>query len=79
MRSPVEITFPSVRAWRGLRFNEKYAARLEKQKAKEREKKLVKAKAAEEEAKLRNTVKTNPFSVRTDVTLMATNLTSPGR
>lgn len=79
MMSPAEVILPSVRAWRGLRFNEKYAARLEKQKAKEREKQLAKAKAAEEEAKRKSTVKTNPFSVRTNVTLMAPHLTSLGR
>lgn len=46
----------SIRAWRGLRFNDKYAAKLEKKLAikKEREK----AKAAEQAKP-----KTNPFAV----------------
>ncbi|EKM81971.1 hypothetical protein AGABI1DRAFT_112151 [Agaricus bisporus var. burnettii JB137-S8] len=48
----------SIRAWRGLRFNDKYAAKLEKKLAikKEREK----AKAAEQ-----SKPKTNPFAIST--------------
>lgn len=68
----VRCTWPhprvaSIRAWRALRYNEKYAAKLERRKAKELEKEQAKAKAATEEAKMRSTVKHNPFSVRTIV------------
>lgn len=48
----------SVRAWRGLRFNEKYAAKLEKRLAKE------KAGAAEAQANVaKKAVPSNPFSM----------------
>lgn len=51
----------SVRAWRGLRFNERYAAKLEKKKARAEEK--AKAKAAEQQKAIKPVVKSNPFSV----------------
>ncbi|KAI0691233.1 programmed cell death protein 2 [Cytidiella melzeri] len=53
----------SVRAWRGLRFNEQYAVKLQKQKEQQRQKELAKAKAVEEEAKRKSAAKTNPFSM----------------
>ncbi len=65
----------SVRAWRGLRFNERYAAKLEKQKEKQRQKDLAKAKAAEE-AKWTTAPKANPFSVSETVTMMILSLTN---
>jgi hypothetical protein len=48
----------SVRAWRGLRFNENYATKLEKKLAKKR------AQAAAKSEKNRGVTKSNPFSVR---------------
>lgn len=53
----------SVRAWRGLRYNEKYAVKLKLKNEKQRDKELAKAKAAEEEAKRKGAAKTNPFAV----------------
>jgi len=53
----------SVRAWRGLRYNERYAAKLEKKKAKRRAEELAEAKMVEEEAERRRAAKTNPFSI----------------
>lgn len=50
----------SVRAWRGVRFNEKYAAKLEKQKAREAARK---AKANVAAAGVQPAFKSNPFSV----------------
>jgi hypothetical protein len=52
----------SVRAWRGLRFNEKYAAKLEKKSAKKRAQE--KAKAEVEAVKNKIATMSNPFSVR---------------
>ena len=54
----------SVRAWRGLRFNEKYAAKLKASKAREEAKAAAKAKAAEAEETRKNAAKVNPFKVR---------------
>ena len=55
--------FDSVRAWRGLRFNEKYAKKLEaklaRKKQKEEEKEQVEKARQEKEA----AQKVNPFSV----------------
>ena len=53
----------SVRAWRGLRYNEKYAKKLEEKKAKLKEKEAAKAKAREEEQQRKAAVKVNPFKV----------------
>ncbi|KAI0091792.1 programmed cell death protein 2 [Irpex rosettiformis] len=53
----------SVRAWRGLKFNEKYAAKLQNRKEKQRQKELARVKADEEEAKRKSSMKTNPFSM----------------
>lgn len=54
----------SVRAFRGLRFNTAYAAKLEKkrEKARQREEALVAQK--EQAQKADQTIKPNPFSVR---------------
>ncbi len=68
-RESLITTDDSVRAWRGLRFNERYAAKLEKQKEKQRQKELAKAKAAEE-AKRTTAPKANPFSVSEPVTMV---------
>ena len=53
----------SVRAWRGLRYNEKYAKKLEEKKTKLEEKKAAKAKAREEEQQRKAAAKVNPFKV----------------
>ncbi|KAF8573759.1 hypothetical protein K439DRAFT_1374435 [Ramaria rubella] len=50
----------SIRVWRGLKFNSKYAAKLAKKKAREAEQ-LAKRAAEDAQKKLRNV---NPFSVR---------------
>lgn len=49
----------SVRAWRGLRYNEKYAAKLKKKLEQKQERQKLKAKAVEAE----KLPKMNPFSV----------------
>ena len=55
----------SIRAWRGLRFNAKYAAKLEQKLARKREREKAKADAlAAEAAQKQAAVKSNPFSVR---------------
>lgn len=55
----------SVRAWRGLRFNQKYAAKLEKKRA-IRQQLEERAKQAEAEKKAKESAsKSNPFNVST--------------
>ncbi len=54
----------SIRAWRGLRYNEKYAAKLEKKLAKQQEQKKAKTEAAAAEEASKTSPKPNPFSVR---------------
>ena len=54
----------SVRAFRGLRYNSVYAAKLEKKKARQEEKETARLKAKEEEEKKKAAAKVNPFSVR---------------
>lgn len=54
----------SVRAWRGLRFNEKYAAKLEKKRAREAALAAERAKVAAEEEKKRAVPKINPFALK---------------
>ncbi|KAJ3563791.1 hypothetical protein NP233_g8705 [Leucocoprinus birnbaumii] len=49
----------SIRAWRGLRFNEKYAAKLEKK----REREKAKAAAAAAQQAQKSAPKSNPFSI----------------
>ncbi|KAG6897387.1 hypothetical protein C0992_002049 [Termitomyces sp. T32_za158] len=56
---PVRVISPIVRAWRGLRRNDKYAAKLEIKLAKKRA--IQEAKALTEQQK--NTPKKNPFSM----------------
>ncbi|OCB89971.1 hypothetical protein A7U60_g2826 [Sanghuangporus baumii] len=51
----------SIRAFRGLRYNATYAARLEKKRAREREKEAARFK--EEEEKKKSVAKVNPFSM----------------
>lgn len=58
----------SVRAWRGLRFNEKYAAKLEKKKARQLEIERAKKAAAEAEKLKKEAAKVNPFSRKGSVT-----------
>ncbi|KAG8933035.1 hypothetical protein FRC01_011255 [Tulasnella sp. 417] len=60
----------SVRAYRSVKFNARFAAKLERQKQKTKEKEEAKRRAAEEEAKKKasaapasSTVKPNPFSL----------------
>ncbi|EDR05642.1 uncharacterized protein LACBIDRAFT_302768 [Laccaria bicolor S238N-H82] len=54
----------SIRAWRGLRFNAKYAAKLEQKLARKREREKAKADAlAAETARKQAVVKSNPFSM----------------
>ncbi|KAF5362146.1 hypothetical protein D9756_002543 [Leucocoprinus leucothites] len=65
----------SIRAWRGLRFNEKYATKLEKKLTKKRERERAKAEAeaataAAEQAK-KATPKVNPFSISTSASTPA--------
>lgn len=53
----------SVRAWRGLRFNQKYAVKLEKKRAHRKRVEEEKSKLAEAEKKAKEAGKMNPFSV----------------
>ncbi|KAF9443666.1 hypothetical protein P691DRAFT_808479 [Macrolepiota fuliginosa MF-IS2] len=53
----------SIRAWRGLRFNEKYAAKLENKLMKKRERERAKAEAAATEEAKKAVPKTNPFAI----------------
>lgn len=53
----------SVRAWRGLRHNEKYAAKLEKKLAKKRAAAKARADALAQAEEKRTAAKVNPFSV----------------
>ncbi|KAI0343142.1 hypothetical protein BDW22DRAFT_1407066 [Trametopsis cervina] len=53
----------SVRAWRGLRFNEKYAAKLENKKAKQREKELAQTRVAGQKSERIALPNLNPFSM----------------
>ncbi|KAG8900403.1 hypothetical protein FRC01_010151, partial [Tulasnella sp. 417] len=63
------IYLSSVRAYRSVKFNARFAAKLERQKQKTKEKEEAKRRAAEEEPKKKasaapasSTVKPNPFS-----------------
>lgn len=63
-RTVTYLTHLSVRAWRGLRYNEKYAAKISKKLARKRELDLAKAAAFEEEAKRKKlAAQSNPFAV----------------
>ncbi|KAI9068304.1 hypothetical protein FKP32DRAFT_168245 [Trametes sanguinea] len=53
----------SVRAWRELRFNKKYAEKLERKLARRKEKELEAAKAAAAEAAKKSQPKSNPFAL----------------
>ncbi|KAI0349665.1 hypothetical protein OH77DRAFT_1431882 [Trametes cingulata] len=53
----------SVRAWRELRFNKKYAEKLERKLARRKAKELEEAKAAEAEAARKSQPKSNPFAL----------------
>ncbi|PCH44397.1 hypothetical protein WOLCODRAFT_123482 [Wolfiporia cocos MD-104 SS10] len=54
----------SVCAWRGLRYNQKYAEKLARRREKEKAQEEEKARAAEEEAARQSAPKTNPFSMK---------------
>ncbi|KAF9460501.1 programmed cell death protein 2 [Collybia nuda] len=60
-RAPCQGKQGSVRAWRGLRHNEKYAAKLEKKRAAAKAKTDALARAEEK----KNLVNINPFSMKT--------------
>ncbi|KAI0080185.1 hypothetical protein K474DRAFT_1658185 [Panus rudis PR-1116 ss-1] len=62
-RGPCQGKEGSVRAWRALRYNDRYAAKLEKQRARAKAKEEAKAKAAREEAAKTASAKVNPFSL----------------
>ncbi|KAJ3555516.1 hypothetical protein NM688_g2531 [Phlebia brevispora] len=53
----------SVRAWRGLRYNERYAVKLNKKQERELAKAAAKAKAAEQELQQKASAKANPFKL----------------
>lgn len=53
----------SIRAWRGLRLNEAYAAKLKKKLARKHERERAKAEAAAAEQAKKAAPKVNPFSV----------------
>ncbi|OCH91034.1 hypothetical protein OBBRIDRAFT_792748 [Obba rivulosa] len=55
----------SVRAYRGLRYNEKYAAKLARRREKQRREEEERAHAAEEEERKKAAAKVNPFSMKT--------------
>ncbi|THH32374.1 hypothetical protein EUX98_g1823 [Antrodiella citrinella] len=54
----------SVRVWRGLKLNEKYAAKLEARRARQKQKEEEKAKALAAEQARAATSKVNPFSLK---------------
>ncbi|KAK7679486.1 hypothetical protein QCA50_017540 [Cerrena zonata] len=54
----------SVRAWRALRFNEKYAAKLEKKRARQKAKEDAKKAAQKAEEERKSSAKVNPFSMK---------------
>ena len=60
-----DCTTRSIRAWRELRFNKKYAEKLEKQLARRKEKEAEQATAAAAAAAKKAQPKSNPFAVRT--------------
>ena len=53
------LVFQSVRAWRGLRYNERYASQLEKKRERERQREQETAEAERKKV----AAKANPFSV----------------
>ncbi|KAI0652841.1 programmed cell death protein 2 [Cubamyces menziesii] len=53
----------SIRAWRELRFNKKYAEKLERKLARRKQKELEEAKAAAAEAAKKTQPKSNPFAL----------------
>ncbi|KXN89390.1 putative 20S rRNA accumulation protein 4 [Leucoagaricus sp. SymC.cos] len=63
----------SIRTWRGLRFNEKYAAKLEKKLAKKRERERARVEAAAAEQAKKAAPKVNPFSISASTTAASSN------
>lgn len=57
----------SIRAYRGLRFNEAYAARLEAKRVRRKEKQAAKDKAKADAEIKSQAAKVNPFSVSFDI------------
>lgn len=72
-RGPCQKKEGSVRAWRGLRYNTKYAEKLAKRQAKQKAKEEEQAKAAAGAARM-STPKANPFSMKTTGSSNAFNL-----
>ncbi|ESK97714.1 hypothetical protein Moror_17421 [Moniliophthora roreri MCA 2997] len=63
-RSECQGKAGSVRAWRGLRYNEEYAKKLEKKLARKREREEAKRKAEEAEKAKAAAKSSNPFSMK---------------
>jgi hypothetical protein len=59
----ISLSWYSVRAWRGLRYNEKYAVKLERKLAKKEAQAKAKADAVVEAGKQEIAAISNPFSV----------------
>lgn len=57
----------TIRAWRGLRYNERYAAQLEMKLAKQRQREQEKAAILAEEERKKAAAKINPFSMKGSV------------
>ena len=53
-----------MRAWRGLRYNERYAAKLKLKEERRAAREAAKAQAAREAAERKEKAKANPFKVR---------------
>ncbi|TEB21844.1 hypothetical protein FA13DRAFT_1766586 [Coprinellus micaceus] len=54
----------TVRVWRGLRFNERYAAQLEKKRERQRQREQERTEALAEEERKKAAAKVNPFSMK---------------
>ena len=74
-----EIYLLSVRAWRGLRFNEKYAKKLEAKLAQKKQKEEEKLKAEKARQESEAARKVNPFSVRFSLAILTVNYSHTGK
>ncbi|TCD68407.1 hypothetical protein EIP91_010808 [Steccherinum ochraceum] len=63
-RSGCQRKTGSIRAWRGLKLNEKYAAKLEKKQARQKQLEEARIKASAEEQARAAAAKTNPFAMK---------------
>ncbi|KAH8093728.1 programmed cell death protein 2 [Cristinia sonorae] len=63
-RTPCQKKLGSVRAWRGLKLNDKYAAKLEKKRLRQKQLEEQKAKALATEMARAAASKVNPFSMK---------------